>query len=193
MGGRGSGGGGVYNKKRLTRECFRLPLKLIRKSFSGSLICGESSVGYMKNWKEVTISYESKGKSYSHKIGLEYTPCNYGGERAWFVCPECYERVSVLYLIPGRAACRICLNLNYPCQQEGWLDRQIRKQWKLKDKLENERWRPRYMHHKTYWRIERKIDRLEGAICGGMMNLPFMKAHKEQFLTWKEQEGKQAG
>jgi hypothetical protein len=35
----------------------------------------------------------------THSILLEWTPCNYGGERAWFICPvrDCGRRVAILY------------------------------------------------------------------------------------------------
>jgi hypothetical protein len=176
MGGYGSGGGGVYCRKRLTSECFRIPLKIIKYCF-GALIYGKNSLGYIKDQKEVSIFYNSKGKDYNHTISLEYTPCNYGGERAWFVCPECCELFSVLYLIPGRVACRKCLNLNYPCQQKTWLDRQIAKQWKLKAKLEDEGRRPRYMHQKTYERIEEEIAELDGVIAGGMLRFKWLQKY----------------
>ena len=41
-------------------------------------------------------------------VQLTTTPCNYGGERYWFLCPLCYGRVGALYLRRGdvRFACR---------------------------------------------------------------------------------------
>jgi len=52
---------------------------------------------------------------YDSRIRLITTPCNLGGVRYWFVCPECWERVGGLYLVPGRTnfRCRQCNNLTY--------------------------------------------------------------------------------
>lgn len=52
-------------------------------------------------------------------IGLEWTACNYGGERPWFRCPFCNRRVLVIYLPPGSGvfACRHCHELAYTAQQ----------------------------------------------------------------------------
>ena len=33
-----------------------------------------------------------------------YTPCNYGGERRWLLCPRCFKRVAKLYRPPDVAA-----------------------------------------------------------------------------------------
>jgi hypothetical protein len=33
-----------------------------------------------------------------YRVLIEWTPCNYGGKRAWFVCPRgCGHRVAILY------------------------------------------------------------------------------------------------
>ncbi|MBC7324960.1 MAG: hypothetical protein H5T99_06565, partial [Moorella sp. (in: Bacteria)] len=38
-----------------------------------------------------------------YRVPLAYTPCNYGGERPWFVCPGrgCGRRAAKLYLKGG--------------------------------------------------------------------------------------------
>lgn len=48
-------------------------------------------------------------------VPLEWTPCNFGGERPWFRCPrkECGRRCAILYLA-RYPVCRECLNLTYP-------------------------------------------------------------------------------
>jgi hypothetical protein len=52
---------------------------------------------------------------YDYQISLVTTPCNLGGVRYWFACPDCWSRVAVLYLAPGdiRFRCRHCDNLTY--------------------------------------------------------------------------------
>lgn len=52
-------------------------------------------------------------------IKLATTPCNFGGERLWFMCPltvdnrACNRRVGVLYECGNFWGCRHCLNLTY--------------------------------------------------------------------------------
>jgi hypothetical protein len=44
--------------------------------------------------------------------------CNYGGQRAWFVCPGgCGRRAAILYY-GNTPACRHCYHLAYESQQE---------------------------------------------------------------------------
>lgn len=47
---------------------------------------------------------------------VTWTPCNYGGWRPWFVCPDCGQRVALLY-VPG-LVCRKCAGLAYRTQRE---------------------------------------------------------------------------
>ena len=61
-----------------------------------------------------------------YKIRLVSTPCYYGGNRWWFICPlvvsgeVCGRRVGVLYLGEGGEyfGCRHCYDLTYLCQKE---------------------------------------------------------------------------
>jgi hypothetical protein len=54
-------------------------------------------------------------------VEIVTTPCNFGGERRWFVCPlvkdgaPCGRRVGKLYLPRGGKyfGCRICYDLTY--------------------------------------------------------------------------------
>ena len=50
-----------------------------------------------------------------YPVKLLSTPCNYGGNRLWFECPQCRRRVGVLYGCKV-FSCRYCKNLNYPAQ-----------------------------------------------------------------------------
>jgi hypothetical protein len=57
-------------------------------------------------------------------VRLEWTPCNYGGQRPWFLSPVrgCSRRVAVLYG-GGIFACRRCHGLNYQSQHAQAWDR----------------------------------------------------------------------
>ena len=61
------------------------------------------------------VDGEGNSTPYDYKINLVATPCNFGGVRYWFVCPECLRNVGGLYLAPGERyfKCRKCNNLTY--------------------------------------------------------------------------------
>jgi hypothetical protein len=44
------------------------------------------------------VSY-SIGRPAFEDVELDRTACNYGGERPWWLCPECGRRCAVLYLV----------------------------------------------------------------------------------------------
>jgi hypothetical protein len=54
-----------------------------------------------------------------YAVALEWRPCRFGGERAWFHCPGrgCGRRVAILYA-SDYFLCRHCLKLAYECQRE---------------------------------------------------------------------------
>ena len=59
-------------------------------------------------------------------VDLETTPCNFGGQRWWFLCPltrngrPCRRRCGKLYSPPGNLyfGCRRCNDLTYRSCQE---------------------------------------------------------------------------
>ncbi len=121
---------------------------------------------------------------YEYAVSLETTPCNFGGVRYWFVCPDCLGRVGVLYLTPGDVyfRCRHCNNLSYhsrnrcPLEVFGHTSRQI-------DKLRSEikRWK---------WRGKptRKVRRLQALQRKmGVLSGPIMAQH-ERFMARLRQQ-----
>lgn len=58
-------------------------------------------------------------KNFDYKVPLTATPCHYGGQRYWFICPwyangkYCGRRAGILYLGGNYFACRHCYNLTY--------------------------------------------------------------------------------
>ncbi len=99
------------------------------------------------------------------RVGLERTPCRYGGSRPWFRCPGCKRRRAVLYSVEGRFRCRVCHDLAYESTREDVGARANRRADKLRRKLGNnggERWRgvppkPRRMRWATYQRLVNEI------------------------------------
>jgi hypothetical protein len=52
-------------------------------------------------------------------IGISYTKPNYGGERAWFLCPavSCGRKVAILYKLRRYFVCRTCCGFAYRSQR----------------------------------------------------------------------------
>lgn len=86
-------------------------------------------------------------------VHLAYTPCHYGGGRAWFRCPHCARRVAKLYLANGQWYCRRSLNLAYISQSMSAVDRIHHRIAKLESRLNDDGEKPKGMHWSTYNRI----------------------------------------
>ncbi len=63
----------------------------------------------------LVVRYEIMGRVVADLIPLTTLPCNYGGERPYFICPSCGRRREYLYLPPfsERLLCRDCHGLSY--------------------------------------------------------------------------------
>ena len=106
-----------------------------------------SSPGH-SNFLEVnyTITDPETGekKNCNYRADLVSTPCRFGGQRWWFICPivNCDRRVGVLYLPYGGKyfGCRHCYNLTYESVQthDKRIDYLIRNPWTLKEIFEGE-------------------------------------------------------
>ncbi len=75
------------------------------------------SIGVVGWGGSVELVYRVDGKSVCQSVELDWTPCNYGGQRPWFRCPNCGRRSAVLYG-GTRFWCRSCQDLDYQCQRE---------------------------------------------------------------------------
>ncbi|PLX27561.1 hypothetical protein C0581_03375 [Candidatus Parcubacteria bacterium] len=57
---------------------------------------------------------------------------HHGGQRLWFVCPSCNQKVGIIYEHPIKnnlIGCRICLNLDYRCRaKKGMIENQYNNQ-----------------------------------------------------------------
>jgi len=77
---------------------------------------------YGEDNSKVYLRYAVNGRSTTEIVLLDSTPCHYGGERWWFICPDTGERVGKLYLAgrPPYFASRKAHNLTYrSCQDSG--------------------------------------------------------------------------
>lgn len=114
---------------------------------------------------QFTRQGQTEAKDYA--VPITWTPCHLGGERPWFLCPCCGQRVAKLYS-STLFACRHCLNLNYASQQANKLDRAADKSWRLRRALGcNEGFlftsaeciaKPKGMHWRTF---DRRLDQLK--------------------------------
>ena len=103
-----------------------------------------------------------------YPVTLEWTACQYGGQRAWFRCPVvgCGRRVAILY--SGRVfACRHCYHLVYASQRENNTDRTIRRADNIRRKLgwkpgilNPSGWKPKGMRWHTFEKLRTEHDTL---------------------------------
>ena len=103
-------------------------------------------------------------RNMEYPVSITWTPCHYGGARAWFICPErgCGRRVAILYG-GGVFACRQCYQLVYDSQRWTAHDRALAKAQRIRLQLGGstsmfERFprKPEGMHRKTYERLRRE-------------------------------------
>jgi hypothetical protein len=129
-----------------------------------------ASISARTSNSEVELSYayrrngdEDNEKSVNYTIPLSWTECNFGGKRAWFICPGvvkgrvCGRRVAKLYLGGGYFLCRHCHDLSYNSRQVGRKNRALHKCQKIRRRLgasanmlEPFPPPPKGMHLKTY-------------------------------------------
>ena len=122
-----------------------------------------ASIGLRTETDRVVLIYRSRSngdewQDMNYPVHLAWSGCNYGGQRAWWLCPAvgCGRRVAVLY--GGKVyACRHCHKLAYRTQREQPHDRAGSKADKLRDRLGWEAGilngngdKPKGMHWRTF-------------------------------------------
>jgi hypothetical protein len=195
MGGFGSGRRGG---KSVTADMWALDVRKVQRS--GRLAHGQSCnwqwtsngepVANINIWAfadRVTLNYRQRDRggewqAMNYTVRLQWTPCNYGGQRAWWICPAagCGRRVAVLY---GGAvyACRHCQRLAYRTQRESAGDRAGSRVDKIRNRLG---WgpgilnggggKPKGMHWNTFMRLHEAHDVLKNEVFS-YMSSKFMK------------------
>ena len=130
----------------------------------------------------VMLSYRHRSgggewKDELYPVRLDWSPCTYGGRRAWFLCPAagCGRRVAILYR-GGIFACRHCCRLAYPCQRETDDDRAARRADTIRRRLgwkpgilNGEGGKPKGMHWRTFERLHAEHNDFVNASLAGMM------------------------
>ena len=180
MGGRGSGRRSSYDGKPETSDSMPLDIRKITRaglwaqgnSFSWQWLVNDREVAGIRirvDLQSMVLSYRMKsaGEVVEQRVQTQTSPCHLGGERRWFTCPRCSERVAVIYA-PGRYfACRQCCGLGYATQKEGAGDRAASRANKLRKQLgwevgilNGNGSRPKGMPWTTYHRLKGEHDRL---------------------------------
>lgn len=195
MGGVGSGRRYYYGANNTAEDY--MPIDIRRWQRRGflkpgiSFICHRtcngqtiSSIQARTEFNRVILTYlHQRGnsgdwKNKSYPVQLDWTVCNYGGERPWFLCPAkgCGRRVAILY---GGAifACRHCHQLAYPSQREVDYDRAARRADKIRRRLgwkqgilNPKGWeKPKGMHWRTFERLNAEHDILVAKSLAGIV------------------------
>lgn len=182
MGGRGSGRHWYFGAADCTDDYRRLDARRLQRddlltpgrAFGWQWTRDGETVASIRVRTEIdhvmlSYRYRSGGedwKSEEYPVRLDWTPCTYGGRRAWFLCPArgCARRVAILYG-GGIFACRHCYRLAYPSQREAAYDRAARRADKIRDRLgwepgilNGNGWKPKGMRWRTFERLEAKHD-----------------------------------
>jgi hypothetical protein len=183
MGGIGSGSWYRFNKKTIVEECRSLDLRRLHREellkpgslFSWSWSRGGREIastgviveGHDGPERVVLLFRHRRGlgaewEDVREPVELDWTPCNFGGERPWFICPGagCGQRVAVLYG-PGRYfLCRHCNDLAYQSQRDTKMHRALYRAQDIRRQLggsanmmEPFPEKPKGMHWRTYERM----------------------------------------
>ena len=189
MGGYNSG---RHGGKSCTGDMWALDIRRIQRA--GRLKPGQSfnwqwtrngepvaNINIRTDTDRVTLDYRARDRggewqAMNYPVRVTWTSCNYGGQRAWWLCPAvgCGRRVAVLY--GGKVyACRHCHRLAYRTQREQSHDRACSMADKLRDRLGWEAGilngngsKPKGMHWRTFKRLQARHDDLVNQSLAGM-------------------------
>jgi hypothetical protein len=181
MGGSGSGNWYRWDSKTTTESQHRIDIRWMKKQgYLRPIIIGSmswsrgneqtGSIGFRMETNRMVLNYRQRPyggewENIEQVVSLGRTPCNYGGQRTWFLCPRCWRRVAVLYGAGKYFWCRQCYNLTYSSQQESWADRLMRTARKIRKRMGGGDSlfdffpdKPKNMHWKTYWRLREESE-----------------------------------
>ncbi len=198
MGGEGSGNWYRFDKKTTTGECHSVDVRYLHieglltpgrwfslrwsrggretASIRGAVIGDEKPEGVILTYRHRN-GPGGEWEDVREPVPLEWTACNFGGERPWFICPGagCGRRVAVLYG-PGRYfLCRHCYDLAYQSQRDNAMDRALHKAQSIRERLggsanmmEPFPEKQKGMHWKTYERLWQEHHEAEMEQFAGM-------------------------
>jgi hypothetical protein len=187
VGGGGSGSWYRFNTKTTVEECRSLDVRRLHRE-------GQLQPGHRFSWswsragrqtasiagvvlgasrpEWVVLMFRHRGgpsaewEDVQQPVALEWTPCNFGGERPWFICSgvvngvRCGRKVAVLHAAGKWFLCRHCYDLGYETQREDKTYRAFRRAQKIRERLggsanmtESFPEKPKGMHRRTYERL----------------------------------------
>jgi len=179
MGGLGSGSWKKLNSKSTVESRQRIDVpRLNKKGYFRPVNFGflsqslrnerDGSIGYRMSHMVINYRYRPRGgesENVKQIIYFDRTPCNYGGHRTWFLCPQCWRRVAALYRAGKYFWCRHCHGLTYASQKKSRMDRLCKKASKIRMRMGGDGNlldcfpdKPKNMHWKTYCRLRRESE-----------------------------------
>jgi hypothetical protein len=124
------------------------------------------------------IRLEFRGRETPQLIRVEWTRCNFGGQRPWLIC-TCGKRVARLFKGFGGYFCRICCNAIYESQRRSTKARDYLRAYRLRQRLggycpvlDEVPQRPPGMRRKTYMRLCWRLKVLESRLPGSRVARP---------------------
>jgi hypothetical protein len=108
--------------------------------------------------REAALWLEFDDSPLTQSLELIYTPCTYGGRRAWMRCPRCGGRIAIAYHRAGWFRCRQCAGLRYRSQSLGKVHRALVDRFQAKHG--ELRRRPKGMRRVTYRRLKARLNEL---------------------------------
>jgi hypothetical protein len=99
----GPGSGERWKKKAAVEDCPRIDVRELRGIQPGN---------------RLIVNYMSRGQQLVQEVFFDWSDCNFGGQRPWFLCGDCGRRVAVIYAKGKDFACRHCKSLTYRSCQE---------------------------------------------------------------------------
>ena len=199
MGGSGSGSWYRWDSKITTESQHRIDIRWLKKrgylrpmNF-GSLSWSRGneqtgSIGFRMETDRMVLNYRHRPRggeweNVEQVVSFDRTPCNYGGQRTWFLCPRCWRRVAVLYGAGKYFWCRHCYRLTYSSQKKNSIDRLAKKASKIRMRMGGNGSlmdlfpdKPKNMHWKTYWRLRDRAEHantLSWVIWGQRLGIQF--------------------
>ena len=192
MGGPGSGNHWRYGAKSTTDDYRKLDVRrwaregMLRPGYQGGWQWtrrGETvaSIQMRAEQGRVVLTYrhrngEGEWKDEQYPVRIVHTPCNFGGSRAWFLCPAmgCGRRVAILY--GGTIfACRHCYQLAYASSRDDAANRSTRRADRLRARLgwepgilNGQGDKPKWMRWRTFERLTAEHEAFVGESLAAM-------------------------
>ncbi len=144
-----------------------------RHTFTWPSMWGDATIRYVVAGNALTLQYRTREVSWEdwrdvhQSVAIARTPCHYGGDRPWFICPACGDRVAILWLLGGHFRCRSCQGLAYASTREDRSKPLLRKANRLRASLGGEAGlgrvpaRPSWLSYRAYWCVLKQIWTLE--------------------------------